>query len=140
MLLLGAAVAGFYIWKKKKRVKAEELANARPAHVIAKEEIEKLKAMNLIDKGEYKEFYFRFSEILRKYIESLRGFPAVDMTTEEIGRRLKDETDRKLMPVLRDADLVKFADAVPTKARNENDVTAALEYIKATTPEETVIQ
>ena len=129
---------GFYFRKKRKQKKAEALKEIRPPHVIAKEEIEKLKSMNLIDKGEYKEFYFRFSEILRQYIERLRGFPAAELTTEEIGRRIKEESDRKLVPILREADLVKFADAIPTKAKNDEDVRAALEYVKATTPVETV--
>ena len=58
------------------------------------------------------------------------------MTTEEIGRRIKEERDRKLVPILREADLVKFADAIPTKAKNDEDVNAALEYVRATTPVE----
>ncbi len=134
LLVLAAAGVGFYFWNKRKQKKAEALKEIRPPHVIAKEEIEKLKSMNLIDKGEYKEFYFRFSEILRQYIERLRGFPAAELTTEEIGRRIKEERDRKLVPILREADLVKFADAIPTKAKNDEDVRAALEYVRATTP------
>jgi hypothetical protein len=139
VLVLAAAGVGFYFWKKRKRKKAEALKNIKPPHVIAKEEIEKLQSMSLIEKDEYKEFYFRFSEILRQYIERLRGFPAAELTTEEIGRRIKEERDRKLVPILREADLVKFADAIPTKAKNDEDVKAALDYIKATTPVETVI-
>jgi hypothetical protein len=136
VLVLAAGGAGFYFWKKRKREKDEALMDVKPAHVVAKEEIEKLKAMYLIDKGEYKEFYFRFSEILRQYIERLRGFPAAELTTEEIGRRIKYEGDRKLVPILREADLVKFADAIPSKAMNDEHIKAALEYIRTTTPAE----
>jgi hypothetical protein len=136
LLVLAAAVAGFYYWKKRKRDKADELRAIKPAYVTAKEEIEKLRSMNLLEKGRYKDFYFRFSEILRQYIERLRGFPAAELTTEEIGRRIKEEIDRILLPVLRESDLVKFADAIPTNAKNDEDVRAALEYIKATVPVE----
>ncbi len=136
-LVLAAACIGFYIWKSRERKKAEALKEIKPAHVIAGEEIEKLKAMNLFEKGRHKEFYFRFSEILRRYLENLRGFPAVELTTEEIARRIKTDADRKLVTVLREADLIKFADAIPTKAKSEEDIRAALKYIKATTPAET---
>jgi hypothetical protein len=134
LLVLGAAGLGFYLWKRRDQRKAEALKNIKPAYIIAKEEIEKLKAGNLVEKGEYKEFYFRFSEIIRRYIETLRGFPAVELTTEEIFRRIKEDIDRNLVPILREADLVKFADAIPTKAKSNEDIVAALEYIKATTP------
>ena len=133
-LLLAAAAFGFFWWKKRKREDIEARQNIIPPHVFAKQEIEKLCSLNLFDKGEHKEFYFRFSEILRQYIEKIRGFPAAELTTEEIGRRMKDETDRRLLPVLRDADLVKFADVVPLRAKNEEDVKVALAYIKATKP------
>ncbi|MBN2402596.1 MAG: hypothetical protein JXN64_09355 [Spirochaetes bacterium] len=133
-LLLIALAAGIYYRIKIQCKKNLTSKDIKPPHVIAKEEIEKLKALNLIDKGEYKEFYFRFSEILRQYIEKLRGFPAAELTTEEIARRIKEERDRKLLPILREADMVKFADAIPVKAKNEEDIRAALEYIKATTP------
>jgi hypothetical protein len=140
LVFLIAAGFGFYFWKKRKRENADALRDIKPAHVIAKEEIEKLKSMNLQEKGQYKEFYFRFSEILRQYIERLRKFPAAELTTEEIGRRIKEEIDRKLLPILRESDLVKFADTIPTKEKNDEDVKAALEYIKATTPVEIVIE
>lgn len=135
-LLLAAAAFGIFWWMKKSREDIEARQNIIPPHVFAKQEIEKLCSLNLFDKGEYKEFYFRFSEILRQYIEKIRGFPAAELTTEEIGRRMKDDADRRLLPVLRDADLVKFADVVPLRAKNEEDVKAALEYIKATAPAE----
>jgi len=133
-LLLAAAAFGFFWWKKRRREDIEARQNIIPPHVFAIQEIEKLCAMNLFDKGEYKEFYFRFSEILRQYIEKIRGFPAAEFTTEEIGRRMKDDADRRILPVLRDADLVKFADVVPLRAKNEEDVKAALAYIKASAP------
>jgi hypothetical protein len=134
ILLLSAIGAGLYYHKKRKRQETERRMSIKPPHVIAKEELEKLKFLNLIEKGEYKEFYFRFSEILRQYLEKLRNFPAVELTTEEISRRIRDEKDRKLMPLLREADLVKFADAIPTKAKNEEEIGIALEYIRETTP------
>jgi len=79
-----------------------------------------------------KEFYFRFTEILKHYLESIRGFPAAEFTTEEIARSIADEQDRVLIPLLREADLVKFADSIPTQAGKEEDVQVALAYIRET--------
>jgi hypothetical protein len=71
---------------------------------------------------------------MRRYLESIRHFPAAEYTTEEISRQIQMEVDRKLLPLLRQADLVKFADTVPTQPRKEEDVRLALSYISETRP------
>ena len=106
-----------------------------PPQVWAKKEIELLEAQGLFEKGQAKAFYFRFSEIMRQYLEGLRGFPAAEFTTEEITSYINYEQDRKLLPLLRQADLVKFADAIPTPARKEEEVKTALTYIHETSPD-----
>jgi hypothetical protein len=103
-----------------------------PPHILAKKEIELLEAQGLFEKGEVKGFYFRFSEILRRYLESLRRFPAAEFTTEEIALRIHSEEDRMLLTLLRQADVVKFADFIPTPARKEEEVKTALSYIEET--------
>ena len=66
------------------------------------------------------------------YLERLRGFPAAESTTEEIARYVREEPDRALLPLLRAADLVKFADTRPSPARKEEDVRAVRDYIRVT--------
>ena len=105
-----------------------------PPHVRAKEEMAALEAQRLFEKGYVKEYYFRFSEILRRYLEVIRGFPAAEFTTQEIALYLDREQDRKLLPLLRHADLVKFAEALPTQAQKEEEVEKALSYIRETSP------
>lgn len=133
-IILIAAVIGGIIWWKKRKQKLEEFINIKPPHVIAEEEIQKLQSARLFEKGQYKEFYFRLSEIIRRYLEKTKNFPAAEFTTEEIARRLKSEIDRKILPFLRQADLVKFAETVPTQARKEEDVISAISYIKDSVP------
>lgn len=134
--LLGVllAMAGF-VWRHKKRsvhrVSAELLD---PPHVQARKEIEQLEARGLFEKGQIKGFYFLFSEILRRYLGRLRDFPAVEFTTEEIALRINKDEDRKLLSLLRQADLVKFADTIPTSARKQEEVHTALSYIQETRP------
>jgi len=134
--LLGIVLAGagLCIWRKKRRIWKVSAELLEPPHVRARKEIEQLEAQGLFEKGHTKAFYFRFSEILRRYLESVRGFPAAEFTTEEIAPRIDNEQDRTLLPLLRQADLVKFADSVPTPARKEEEVRAALSYIQETAP------
>ena len=132
--------AGIIWWWRKKRLKNDEIIKERAAHIIALGEIDDLRKDKLFEKGRYKEFYFRFSEILRHYLERLRGFPAAEFTTEEISRRITIEEDRMLIPMLREADLVKFADIIPTSAKKDEDIRIALLYIQSTSPTPTVIQ
>jgi len=123
------------LWWYHRRHRKELSAMAQdPAHVWAKKEIEHLEAQGLFEKGQAKAFYFRFSEIVRRYLEAIRGFPAAEFTTEEITSCIENEQDRKLLPLLRQADLVKFADTVPTPARKEEEVNTALAYIHETGP------
>jgi hypothetical protein len=131
-LLLGGA--GFLWWRKKRRVQRQFSEIEDPPHIRARKGIEQLQAKGIFEEGHFKEFYFLFTEILRRYLESLRGFPAAEFTTEEIARYVTYEPDRKLVPLLREADLVKFADAVPTSARRDEDVESALSYIRETSP------
>ena len=80
-------------------------------------------------------FYFRLSEILRQYLASIKGVPAVEFTTEEISLHISGDEDKDLIRLLRHIDLVKFADTVPTSARKMEDVKALLSYIQETSPD-----
>ncbi|MDL1959750.1 MAG: hypothetical protein LWX01_09555 [Deltaproteobacteria bacterium] len=121
-------------WYKRGRREKSSIIPQIPPYIRARKEIEELDAQRLFEKGHAKRFYFRFSEILRKYLGSLRGFPAVELTTEEIARCIDREQDRDLLALLRQADLVKFADRIPTPARKEEEVKTALSYIHETSP------
>jgi len=137
----GASAAGIlvllaatYWWYRNKRIRTLSPEVMDPPHLRAKKELKGLISQNLFEKGEVKRFYFHFSEILRRYLATLRGFPAVELTTEEIALTINNEKDRTLIPLLRGADLVKFADAVPTSAKKDDEVQRAFAYIGETTP------
>jgi len=107
-----------------------------PPHILAKRELDDLISRQLFEKGRHKEFYFRLSEIVRRYIESLRGFPAAEYTTEEIAHHLVKDPDREMLALLRHADLVKFADDVVSVHRNQEEIKAVFDYIEKTSPSE----
>lgn len=129
-------VLGLMWWYKRGRPEGiSVMIPEDPPHVLARRDIEELNAEGLFEKGHVKAFYFRFSEILRRYLEALRGFPAAEFTTEEIAACIREEQDQMLLPMLQQADLVKFADTVPTPDRKEQEVRWALTYIRETGPD-----
>jgi len=132
LLILLLASLGFFWWRHKSRARADIVEREEPPHIRAQRELEQLVAQNLFETARYKEFYFRFTGILKRYLESLRDYPAAEFTTEEIARHIDDEQDRRILPLLQEADLVKFADTIPTPARKDEDVKALLAYIQET--------
>jgi hypothetical protein len=136
-----AAVAGMllsvvigWLWRLRKHRPSEiTAAMVDPPHVRAEKAIDQLMAGKLFEKGDVKTFYFNFSEIIRRYMASIRPFPAAEMTIEEIVPHARTNAhDQQILPLLRQADLVKFADAVPTLDRKAQDVQAARAYIRQT--------
>jgi hypothetical protein len=141
VLIWGAALAalvlmgfGAYQWHRRRRRPALAAEAGEEPHVRARKAIEQLAIAGYFEKGMVKTHYFVFSEILRRYLESIRHFPAVEYTTEEIAQHIRSEQDRRLLPLLQRADLVKFADELPTPARKEEDIQDALAYIRETEP------
>ena len=128
------AAAGLFWWWKRRKRQLDVAGLKEPPHIWATREIERLEAQKVFEKGKVKDFYFRLSEILRRYLEAIRGFPAAEYTVEEIARFVHEEKDRQLLVLLRQADLVKFADAAPTAARKDEELQAALAYVRATAP------
>jgi len=134
ILLLGLA-ALFIWWHKRRRIRDIRATLEDPPHVRAEREIDDLIASGLFETGNVKAFYFNFSETIRRYMESIRRFPAAEMTTEEIARWVKtDPSDQKILPLLRQADLVKFADAIPAPDSKNQDILTARTYIQQTRP------
>lgn len=131
-LLLAALAGAWHAWKKLKRGGDAAVPEEAP-HARAEREIEALLEERLFEQGRRKEFYFRFTEIVKGYLEGLRGFPAAECTTEEIAARLGD-ADRPVLSLLRAADLVKFADHEATPAKRDDDVSAFLAYVDITAP------
>jgi hypothetical protein len=136
-ILLSVAV-GWLWWRRRHRPGSLMASTADPPHIQAEKEIDQLVAGGLFEKGEVKTFYFIFSEIIRRYMESIRHFPAAEMTTEEIVRHVGNTSqDLEILPLLRQADLVKFADTIPTPDRKVSDIEAACTYIRQTCPVQT---
>ena len=129
-LLLVAVVCEW--WIRRRRGKGIGVIDETPPDKLAMRALKDLDALKLFEKGRIKDFYFGFSEILRRYLEAIRGFPAAEYTLEEIARAVKKKEDQALLALLRRADMVKFADSTATPAGKNDDMETAFVYIRST--------
>lgn len=111
-----------------------------PAHIVALNEIERLKASGeWRTSGNSKEYYTHLTDALRVYLSERFGFSAIEMTTAEIVDNLlkiKDkESIQELQELLTMADLVKFAKFNPPMNENDRNLLNAIEFINSTKPE-----
>lgn len=107
-------------------------------HEKALQQLEMLKAKKLWQSGRFKEYHTELTDILRVYIEEKFKVPAMEQTTSEIVESLQDHTEcpasprSRLQSLLVQADLVKFAKAVPVATENEVSMTDALTFVRET--------
>ena len=126
-------IAIITLWYRKRRFLNISPEVIDPPHIQAEKEIDQLVARGLFQKGQVKIFYFILSEIMRRYMEAIRNFPAAEYTTEEIAYHIRDaQEDKKILALLRQADLVKFAGTVPAPYRVNEDIETARLYVRET--------
>ncbi len=140
--LLLIAVAAAYIlyrWWKRRRMPAspDVAAPARPAHVIALEELGALKQKKLWQQGLIKQYYSEVTDILRRYFENRYRLMALERTTDEIlddlrRIRLTGELLGKTDRLLRRADLVKFAKHQPPTVEHDESIQIAYDVVERT--------
>lgn len=133
LLVFGLLVVAFYfITKKKKKGYYFTPKVVLPAHIVAIDALDKLKAKKLAQSGKAKEFHTELTDIVRLYIEERFGINAPEMLTDDIIKAVHLATDGKsaaesLAQMLRLADLVKFARLEPLQ--NENDLSMMNAYL-----------
>ena len=137
--LLGLVVAAVYVNKKRKENAVAPPAPeiVLPAHEIAFSALKDLKAQQLWQKGEIKNYQSRLTYIIREYLENRYDIPALESTTDEIQRSLKKvdfntSWKDKLSNILQVADLVKFAKAKPPADFHDQVWQEANDFVLAT--------
>lgn len=125
--------------KQKKRglIKAPEKP-AEPAYIIALRELDRLKALKLWQQDQVKEHYTQLSIIVRGYIERQFNISALEESTTELMRDLKQSKLGEKMnlmqldALLKESDLVKFAKGTPSPEDNLKQVEVAYSFVKNT--------
>lgn len=105
--------------------------------VLALKELEQLRADKPWMQNRVKHFYIRISEVLRVYIEQRFNVPALERTTDEILESLQDTPCKaseinRLASVLKLADLVKFAKALPEPNESALQIDTAVGFVVET--------
>lgn len=146
--VLVLAALGLALWQARRLLarRAGRLSGTaqapppRPAHLVAFEELERIKSLGLIEKGEIKKFHILVSDVVRRYIEAVYRVEAMDMTTWEIceSLRARDRIDGSLVTGFREfleaCDLVKFAKYKPPIVEINSVFNRAWELVERTRP------
>lgn len=126
-LALIAGGAGIFYFRKEKQGGVTEKREVLSAHDEAYQALYRLQHSDLIRKGQVKLYFFQMSEILRRYFEQRYRIKALESTTYELMRELKEqlvsENIQLIDEVLSFCDLVKFAkyDPPPVEILRQNN-------------------
>ena len=124
IIILSAGISGFIAYrisKNKKLTPSEGKPKLSPEDE-ALLELSRLYDGDLLRRGKIKEYHLRLSEVLRIYFEKRFQILAIELTTYEISRALKNKAvdpklREKIIEILEYADLVKFAKWLPGPAK-----------------------
>lgn len=110
-----------------------------PAWILALEGLDVLSRSDLLSRGHTKDYYDQLSDIVRRYIGALRGFDALEMTTDEVLWKLRrvpvaGVTTTEIEHLLRECDLVKFARYIPSHEDSEQILEQAYVIVRRSSP------
>ena len=140
-LIILSLVVWYIVWymrnKWQGRSRDVKPAPKLPPHVIAIKALDELQNRKLWQNGKHKLYYSTLTEILRLYIEGRWAVGALEMTSDEIISALRDvdikhDSRSNLIAILRTADMVKFAKALPEAEENEQLFTYAYYFVENT--------
>jgi hypothetical protein len=140
LAVFGAAALGYGAWRLYRRYRRIRLYGA-PLPDPWDEALAALEAVPVQDwlrAGQVKRYYYTVSEILKRYLTRRFEFPAIDQTTTEIVRTMKQAKTPERQgfgDFFQRADMVKYAKFVPPPVEVEAVIPAARELVHATTPE-----
>lgn len=136
-LILILWIISFYLRRKNNPTK-----HIKTPYEIAMEELILLEKEHLIEHQQVKEYYFKLSVIVRKYLEGRFSIDAPTLTTEEFFKVLtgKKILDTKYMHslnmFLESCDYVKFAKYIPEKEEIKQTFGYARNFVEETKEEE----
>ena len=150
VLILVGLIYAFFFAKKRREIRNRKL----PPYERAIEELKALETVIPSQQEEYKLYYSRLTDVVRRYLEEEAKITALESTTDELLSKLgalkqsgqlelERGTIKNLKSVLQTADLVKFARSTPELGTISNDrilvegvVIETKEALPEPTPEE----
>jgi hypothetical protein len=141
LLAISILILIIFLIKKYLFTKKEIEKTVRPkviidAHIVALKQLTKLEKKKMWQEGNIKEYQSQLSEIIRRYTENRFKFIALELTTDEILKKLQSILSTKQLNTLRTllerADLAKFAKSKPVDTENKESMDLAQQFIKST--------
>ena len=96
LLVIGAALYIYFKWIKQGRLPLVPAKKPVPPYELAMQRLETLRAENLCDKGQEKEYYTRLTDILRSYLDTRFGINAMEMTSSQIVKSLRNNEETRM--------------------------------------------
>ncbi len=141
-----AGVTGLLAWRLLTHLRrrpapapAPLVADPRPPHEIAYQELDRIAALDLPARGELKRHYTLIADCIRAYVHGRYRVPALDQTTGELLAALRGHPDARqhvglFRSLLDEADLVKFARHRPGIAQARAALDQARHIVDVTRP------
>lgn len=146
VLVIAGALYYYLKWYRHGRNPLRPEKKRLPPYEEAMLNLEALKQRQLWQNGQEKEYFTGLTDILRVYIDRRFGVNAVEMTSSEIVKTLKQRgetraVNEQLTMILEMADIVKFAAVRPLADDNEMAYQRAVHFVEQTKPvDDTVAQ
>ncbi|MDE7443496.1 MAG: cell wall anchor protein, partial [Muribaculaceae bacterium] len=111
-----------------------------PPYEMAMRQLEILRHRKLCERGQDKEYYTELTDILRVYLDRRFGINAMEMTTTQIKKAIRDNeatrpSTEQMSRILDMADFVKFAKVRPFADDNTRAINSALQFVQDTKPQ-----
>lgn len=145
-LFVMGAIAGTGLWfyhRRRQQALVPEAAvpivDPRPPEVIAYAELDRIEALDLPAKNQFKEHYSLVTDCLRRYIEGRYKIHALERTTDELRTSFRRSTvplevARRFVSLFAASDLVKFARFKPQPHQAYRLLEQARDIVQETTP------
>ena len=145
LVLLGLLAAlGTWLYRRQQQrvgmpIPLMPVVDNRPPEVIAYSELDRIEALNLPAKDQFKEHYTLVTDCLRRYIEGRYQIPALERTTDEMRTSFAQaltptERVRDFINLFTESDLVKFARHRPDTHQAYELIPKARTIVDVTTP------
>ncbi len=139
LIVIAGSLFVYFKWLRKGKLPLIPERKPIPPYELAMERLQTLHSEHLCERGEEKEFYTRLTDILRSYLDARFGINAMEMTSTQIRRALRENSDTKtsekhMSQILEIADFVKFAKIRPLPEDNTSSYNSALKFVEDTKP------
>lgn len=142
-VLIGLAVAALaivlYLLYKKNGPAIFTPRKPIPPYELAMRRLAAIRSKGLIEQGRTKEYYTELTDTLRSYLEGRFGIYAMEMTSKQILKKLRENQDTKLSAdqieqTLELSDFVKFAGMKPLPDDNVKTFNTIYDFVESTKP------